>query len=285
MDISLEEQHATQSSFIANDNDVSIPTIISKKTQILNSSPKLFNNYTSLPSDIAPKSSSMGFPREEKNETFVLPKLEKIEHSVVIINCKTDGLGLDKLLQEKNSLMQKVQTKHSIKNFGNAASSCEDDGHKEFDTPDSPVPNDIRPENHNLNKNINAANFETFEVAQTISIAFEASIWQNLYSRRIRTENNVILPSDWTHVFSSALVGSLPYCCIHFKRHKLYKSGKPKGNTNTKIIFKGWYYCTIEGCELNGTVTLDSSYSLILYNSRTILRHTKGMKNGFKSSD
>ena len=84
-------------------------------------------------------------------------------------------------------------------------------------------------------------------------------------------------------MFSSALVGSLPYCCINFKRHKLYKNGNPKGNTNTKKIFKGWYYCTIEGCELNGTVTLDSSYSLIIYNSHTLLRHTKGMTNSFKS--
>ena len=46
---------------------------------------------------------------------------------------------------------------------------------------------------------------------------------------------------------------------------------------------KVWYYCKIEGCELNGTATLDKSFSLAIYNKNTQLKHEKGKQKSFES--
>ena len=46
---------------------------------------------------------------------------------------------------------------------------------------------------------------------------------------------------------------------------------------------KFWYYCTIEGCELQGTATLNSSFSIQIINKNTILRHIRGKRKSYQS--
>ena len=67
----------------------------------------------------------------------------------------------------------------------------------------------------------------------------------------------------------------LPYCCVNFKRHNLFKNGIN--------LVKVWYYCKIEGCVLNGTATLDKSFSLTIFNKNTELKHEKGKQKSFES--
>ena len=97
-----------------------------------------------------------------------------------------------------------------------------------------------------------------------------------LYSQCALNKNKTkILPTHWTNVFSEALNGVFPYCCINFKRHRLLK--------DSVNLVKVWYYCKIDGCELNGTAILDKSFSLTMCNTKTELRHNKGKRKSFES--
>ena len=122
---------------------------------------------------------------------------------------------------------------------------------------------------------------ETFSVSKYFSMTLESKIWQDLFDRRITSKsqkNNTVtvtLPPDWTSAISKALSALLPYCCLNFKRHKLYK--------NSDKLFKCWYYCTIEGCELKGTAILNPSLTLSMENVNTALKHVKSGPKSFKS--
>ena len=107
---------------------------------------------------------------------------------------------------------------------------------------------------------------------------FPSSQWHDLFSRRVINKQNGSerLPPDWRGIFAEALEIPFPYCCINFKHHKLYK-------VNSQLIFKCWYYCIIEGCELRGTASLDASHSLVLQNANTDLCHVKNRPNNFKA--
>ena len=90
-----------------------------------------------------------------------------------------------------------------------------------------------------------------------------------------KTKQNYLLAGQ--PFFSNALAEALPHCCIYFKRHKLYS------NENTGCLAKFWYYCNIEGCELEGTAVLDTSLSLTLCNKYIELKHEKGKRKSFQA--
>ena len=99
-----------------------------------------------------------------------------------------------------------------------------------------------------------------------------AKNWQDLFDWRVTSKvgNTVTLPADWTSAISKSLSVSLPYCCIHFRRHKLYK--------NDNKLFKCWYYCTNNKAVLYSSLTI-----FFLENSHTVLKHVKGEPKSFKS--
>ena len=106
---------------------------------------------------------------------------------------------------------------------------------------------------------------QKFTFPEKTSVEFQADVWGQLYSQCTLNEKETkILPSHWTNVF----VATFPYCCVNFKRHKLFKNGIN--------LVKVWYYCKIEGCVLNGTATLDKSFSLTI-------KHEKGKQKCFES--
>jgi hypothetical protein len=72
------------------------------------------------------------------------------------------------------------------------------------------------------------------------------------------------------------LANKLPYCSLAFKRHKLY-------TTTGGGLAKFWYYCTIAGCNLEGTAILNSCFKIDLLNKNTNLRHDKGKPKSFQS--
>ena len=48
-------------------------------------------------------------------------------------------------------------------------------------------------------------------------------MWDELY-KRCQINKNGDTP-DWTNVISTILAEALPFCCIDFKRHKIYRKG------------------------------------------------------------
>ena len=117
---------------------------------------------------------------------------------------------------------------------------------------------------------------QKFTVPEKTSVEFQGDVWGQLYSKCTLNEGKTkMLPSHWTKVFSDALIATFPYCCVNFKRHKLFK--------NDSNLVKVWYYCKIEGCVLNGTATLDKSFSLTIFNKQTELKHEKGKQKSFES--
>ena len=97
-----------------------------------------------------------------------------------------------------------------------------------------------------------------------MSINVDPRTWDEFYKRcQINKNGDEILPSDWTGVISTILAKALPFCCIVFKRLKIYKKNTEKIITkNSTKIAKFWYYCIIVGCKLKGTAI----YELILFN-------------------
>ena len=75
---------------------------------------------------------------------------------------------------------------------------------------------------------------------------------------------------------SSKLNEVIPFCCIVFKRHKVFKC-------NSEKLGKFWFYCKIEGCKLKGMAILTSDYSLDIINENTHLKHIKGTAKSYLS--
>ena len=208
-------------------------------------------------STFCPIHSSVSIPDlPEEKKTINFPKSEKIEISIVIINSKTEGLDIDKLLHVLNLHVGKSNSEANSSSKTNDPIgtnsvihlSTNGDCHETTQVADANTFS-----NSATIKLEDQLECETFDIASTSSIAFPVKTLKDLYARRIINKNNnsETLPPDWTSAFSSALENPLPYCCIHFKRHKLYKE--------ESIFFKCWYYCKIGGCQLNGTAILDAS--------------------------
>ena len=116
-----------------------------------------------------------------------------------------------------------------------------------------------------------------FKVEKQFTIKIDSCKWKKIYSLRTTNKsNNEVLPSNWTNVVSNLLSDKIPYCCINFKRHKLYS----KGN---KFVAKFWFQCGIEGCSLDGKAHLDKYMVLHVANTKTSLKHIKGKKKSFRS--
>ena len=125
-------------------------------------------------------------------------------------------------------------------------------------------------------ENMEANKYTEFIVPKTTYVTIDKETWQDLYSKRIRNKNGErILPPGWGDSISSCLANKLPYCSLAFKRHKLY--------TTTSDLAKFWYYCTIAGCNLEGTAILNSCFKINLLNKNTNLRHDKGKPKSFQS--
>ena len=235
---------------------------------------------------------------EIKKEAIFFPKLKKIENSIVIINSSTNTDNLARLWQ-KSSPELETHLKMGFSPNINLGSEAEQHVEKKSKASSSDFNNETGvSETPTLNKNINLgtkkehcptehtpvasveiegnADSVNFQIPSSSSIDFPQSAWDDLYSRCAKGDKDKIkMPNDWTETFSEILSKSLPYCCINFKRHKFFK----KGNN----LFKCWYYCSIEDCELNGIAILDTSFCLHLQNLYTALKHTKNRANSFKS--
>ena len=243
-------------------------------------------------------------PPLQENKNIVFPKLEKIENSIIIINSRTDNFEIEKISNVLKSVTEEKKNSYAceMKHFdvdmpnprtvANPPTSKVTDVLKkknDFDgvnvTWDENY--DIDPSNpstdipSHLTISQKGDGCESFTVAKNCSVTLESKIWQDLFDRRITSkykENNTVtvtLPPDWTSAISKALSALLPYCCLNFKRHKLYKNGDK--------LFKCWYYCTIEGCELKGTAILNPPLTLSLENVNTVLKHVKNGPKSFKS--
>ena len=78
------------------------------------------------------------------------------------------------------------------------------------------------------------------------SIVIGANKWEPVYSGyTYNKKNEKILSNSLTHWLANILSKKIPSCWISFKRHKLYA-------TKSMSVAKFWFYCTIEGCQLNG---------------------------------
>ena len=254
-----------------------------RKQNTLHSFPKM-RKIDSSSSSLVSKRLYIGTPQEEKKETIILTRLEKMENSIIIINSSTGSTDLDKLTRvstasgenpkKKDVMSSKVSRKLNPGNVPESVSIADDDNCHDTDKPEIPEPPVLSSVSNDQGEKNDA---ETFVVPATSSLAFTASTWHDLYSERITNKQNgsVRLPTNWRGVFAEALEKAFPYCCINFKRHKLYK-------VDSKL-FKCWYYCTIEGCKLNGTALLDASFSLVLQNACTNLHHVKRKPNSFKA--
>ena len=82
---------------------------------------------------------------------------------------------------------------------------------------------------------------------------------------------------NYTNVIASFLSDRIPYCCLQFKRHKLYSK------KSIKFVAKFWFHCNIEGCSLDGVAHLDKYMVLHVENKSTSLRHIKGKRKSFCS--
>ena len=123
----------------------------------------------------------------------------------------------------------------------------------------------------------NATDCEKFTVQKNTSVKLNKNTWKDLHERCLTNKlGRKVLPPDWTEVVSSVLGEVLPFCNILFKRHKLYE-------TNSSKLAKFWFYCNISDCKLDGTATLNSSYSIDVLNKRTQLKHGKGKPKSFQS--
>ena len=118
----------------------------------------------------------------------------------------------------------------------------------------------------NLTGTINV-DYENLTIQKNIDV--NPCTWDELYKRcQINKNGNEILPSDWTDAISAILAEALIFCCIVFKKHNIYKKNTEKIVTKNKTkIAKFWYYCRIEGCKLEGTAILNSSYSIASTNT------------------
>ena len=112
-----------------------------------------------------------------------------------------------------------------------------------------------------------------FTVAEKCTLYLNPDLWHNLFSKCIlRKDGTQKLPTSWTDSISSVMAAAIPSCCINFK---VYKGGE--------FLAKFWYYCTIEGCELKGTASLNSSFYFEICYDKTKLQHIKGRKKSFQS--
>ena len=205
----------------------------------------------------------------QENKNIVFPKLEKIENSIVIINSRTDNFEIEKISnvlksvteEKENSSYDSCEMKNSDvdtpnpRTVANPPTSKVTDVLKtkndfdginvtrdgNFDIDSSNPSTDI-PSYSTISKKGDGC--ETFTVAKNCSVTLESKIWQDLFDGRITSnskENNTVtvtLPPDWTSAISKALSVLLPYCCLNFKRHKLYK--------NSDKLFKCWYFAPLK---------------------------------------
>ena len=212
-----------------------------------------------------------------KKETIIFPRLEQMENSIIIINSTAGEAELDRLARISNTSGKSQGNKDAmpskVSNELNRESATINKSHctEKSELRGVPV---IALFNEQTGKN----QVEHFTIPATTSLPFPSSHWHGLFSRRVINEQNGSerLPPDWRGIFAEAQEIPFLYCCINFKRHKLYK-------VNSQLLFKCWYYCIIEGCELRGTASLDASHSLVLQNANTDLCHVKNRPNSFKA--
>ena len=228
-----------------------------------------------------------------KKHSILFPKLEKISNTILFINCDNCSVP-DEFKQQSDSNMDvKTFSSETGKlNAGEGQHPCmiQTSGAKQENEENNivlplttPEGDDVKVHVNGKDKNIknetdspNTDN-ESFTVQEHCSIDFDRHTWEDLYKGcQVKQNGDEVLPSSWTDVFANALSEVLPFCCIVFKRHKIYK------NDGSKIA-KFWYYCRTEGCELDGTATLDKSYRVDILNKKLSLKHVKGKPKSFQS--
>ena len=249
-------------------------------------------------------------PAEKEVPYFYFPSVTSIENSIFLVNCNDacindqDGCGTlkrqvfdnpvssfagsdDKVKASKREIVSDMKPSLSRHTEDIESSSTT----KVVLTPQKGIPADISDDlnvahsststpSNNASKRPSIVLDEDSDQHSTcfkFTIKIDSCKWKKIYSLRATNKsNNEVLPSNWTNVVSNFLIDKIPYCCINFKRHKLYS----KGN---KFVAKFWFQCGIEGCSLDGKAHLDKYMVLHVANTKTSLKHIKGKKKSFRS--
>ena len=202
--------------------------------------------------------------KDENNPYFYFPNVTNIEGSIFLVNCNGANInGLDETVK-RPVLTTKMPSNHESGSSGPSHSSSLCNNNDTYLSTEETVPSVKGEKNRKIEippvtciptdntvdqitevDECSVKNCVNFTVQKQFIIKIDNCKWNNFFSK---AEN--FLPYNWSKHVSIFLSECIPNCCINFKRRKLY-------SRNSQFIAKFWFYCSIEGCTLNGTAQLD----------------------------